>query len=397
MKVQMFVIALLLPIYGTVIPGCDIGKDNTNIDANNAQDDERPPIPEEPPYAKAVVDQLEYNFGVMEVGQEDRHTFVITNKGTKRDLVIKKGPTTCKCTISSLDQGLLKPGESTEIELVWTPKIVTSEFQQTAEIWTSDPENSTILLKIAGNVQEAISVSPRDQWSVGSLEGDKPQTISGIISSQVYDSLEIINIENTSDFVTIKKQKLEKAELDEKHLKVGYRITATVTPRDKVGRFNEKIVIQTRIIDPKTNKEKTAKFPVQIVGSRVGPVIFRAMPGVKWSSLAMTIRLGRFQASAGKSAALSLFVIEPKEGPLKVTNVTSSPKFLTATLKRMGGKNESNQPAVSGRRVQYRLTFSVPAGSPPASHERKKRATVILETNHPKAKTMKFSVDFLSN
>jgi hypothetical protein len=397
MKVQMLFIALLLPICGTVIPGCDIGKDDTNIDANNPQDDERPAIPEEAPYAKAVVDQLEYNFGVMEVGQEDRHTFVLTNKSTERDLIIKKGPTTCKCTISSLDQDSLKPGESTEIELIWTPKAVIPVFEQTAEIWTSDPENKTILLKIAGNVQEAISLSPRNQWSVGSLEGDKPQTISGVISSQVYDNLEIINIENTSDIVSVKKQKLEKSELDEKFLKVGYRITATVTPKNKVGRFNEKFVIQTRIIDPKTKKEKIAKFPVQIVGSRVGPVIFRAMPGVKWSSLAMTLRLGRFKASEGKSAVLNLFVAESKEGPLKVNKVSSHPTFLTATLKRMGGIKESKEPIEPGRRVQYQLTFSVPAGSPPASHELKKRATITLETNHPKAKTMKFSVDFLSN
>ncbi|GAB4145564.1 MAG: DUF1573 domain-containing protein [Planctomycetaceae bacterium] len=390
--------AVFLAIFMTIfaVPSCEKFAENTSITPHHDQEEDLPPIPDSPPYAKAVVDQLEYNFGVMEMGQEDSHTFTITNKGTERDLIIKKGETTCKCTISSLAKGKLKPGESAKIELTWKPKGVSQRFEQTAEIYTSDPNNRKITLRILGRVQEALVLLPSDQWIVGSIEGKKPRKVSGTMTSAIYDAFEITEIENKSNIVTVEKIKMSKADLEKSNAKSGYQIIATVSPGEKVGKFSEEIVIRTKLIDPKTKEERLANFPVKIIGSRVGPIIFRASPGVLWNPLKMAIRLGRFKAAEGKSASLILFVSEPKDGPLKITKVTSDPKFLTVKLERLEDKNAASIPTTGKRRVRYRLTFSVPPDSPPASRERESAGTVTLETNHPQAKTIKIGVAFHS-
>src|SRR5579859_1602904 len=64
-----------------------------------AEEDSAPPVATSGPQPKAVIDQTEFDFGRMEVGEERQHEFTISNEG-QAPLVLKKGKTTCQCTIS---------------------------------------------------------------------------------------------------------------------------------------------------------------------------------------------------------------------------------------------------------------------------------------------------------
>src|SRR6185369_10235732 len=61
-----------------------------------------PPVSKAPPYPKAVMDETEFEFGRMEVGEERSHVFMIRNEGDA-PLIIKQGPTTCQCTVGSVE------------------------------------------------------------------------------------------------------------------------------------------------------------------------------------------------------------------------------------------------------------------------------------------------------
>ena len=65
-------------------------------------------------FGSAVVDETDYDFGRMEVGEEQSHVFTIRNEG-EAPLVIVKGPTTCQCTISDVETGTKAPGESAKV------------------------------------------------------------------------------------------------------------------------------------------------------------------------------------------------------------------------------------------------------------------------------------------
>src|SRR5687767_3196483 len=60
-----------------------------------------------------------YNFGQMDRHAKGEHTFVIRNVGST-PIGLKQGQTTCKCTISEMKDGELKPGDSIPIKLMWT-------------------------------------------------------------------------------------------------------------------------------------------------------------------------------------------------------------------------------------------------------------------------------------
>ncbi|HBH52095.1 MAG TPA: hypothetical protein DDY91_09400, partial [Planctomycetaceae bacterium] len=94
-----------------------------------------PEIAEKGPWPKAVVDQTEFEFGRMEVGEEMTHAFKIRNEG-EAPLELAKGNTTCQCTISELENNLIPPGGEASITLRWKPTAQSDAFEKGAEIRT---------------------------------------------------------------------------------------------------------------------------------------------------------------------------------------------------------------------------------------------------------------------
>ena len=76
-----------------------------------------------------VVGKPFFEFGRMGTNEERTHVFRIENKGPG-PLVIAKGPTECKCTISKLSNHRVDPGQSAEIEIEWTTREARSDFRQ---------------------------------------------------------------------------------------------------------------------------------------------------------------------------------------------------------------------------------------------------------------------------
>src|SRR5262245_45002377 len=77
--------------------------------------DVMPPLSETGPYPKTVVDRTEFDFGRMEVGDAQSHEFTIRNEG-EAPLILKKGPTTCLCTISDIPNNRVDPGKSATVK-----------------------------------------------------------------------------------------------------------------------------------------------------------------------------------------------------------------------------------------------------------------------------------------
>src|SRR5260221_10575816 len=116
------VLAVVVSIYGVVTllspqrlePGTKYSPPKTKSDF------EAPPIARKGPYPKAVIDGTEVKFGRMEMGEERSHVFTIRNDG-EAPLILRKGHSTCQCTVSEIELGELAPGASTHITLKWKP------------------------------------------------------------------------------------------------------------------------------------------------------------------------------------------------------------------------------------------------------------------------------------
>lgn len=339
--------------------------------------------PNAPP-PKAVVDGKEYDFGVMEAGEVRSHKFVVRNEG-EGPLVLKQGETTCKCTISKMEGENLPPGESTEIELEWRPQGVQDLFEQRAEIHTNDPETPVITLTVRGRVDQILRINPEESWSLGVLSEEEPAEVTGTLVSSVLEDFEIAAVETAQDWVDAEAVPITDADrLESLGAKCGYELKVKVTPTMSIGPFRETVTIRTVARDEET------KFELYLTGKRSGPVRIVALPGVKWHPEADVIEFGTFEAAEGKSGRLSLFISGLKDDQeFEFTDVQVDPEHLQVRL-------EPDQSlGLSGRR-RYFLEVEIPAGHPPVTRTRERKAKITAKTNHPAVESLEFRVVYVA-
>jgi len=128
-----------------------------------------------------VIGGEQFDFGVMEPGAEGKHSFVVRNVG-KGPLELEVAGSTCKCTVGSLKDATLEPGEQTEIDLTWVTKSVGEEFGQSAILKTNDPTRGELNLVIRGRVISSMTMVPRT-FSFGDVESGETIVLESVIYS----------------------------------------------------------------------------------------------------------------------------------------------------------------------------------------------------------------------
>jgi hypothetical protein len=336
------------------------------------------------PHPKVVLPEAVFDFGVMPVGETRKHVFVVRNEG-EAPLRLGKPTTTCQCTVSESAQNQIPPGGEGTITLEWSPAGATPTFDKGAVLKTNDPKKPEIQLSVVGIVDEWIRVEPQGTWNVGEVDRDVPANLSGYLFSRLLDTFAIESITTTNPLLTVEAEPASPETIKEYEAKCGYRLKAKLAPGMPAGRISEKVVVKTDVKD-----EDFDEITFEFVGMRPGPIQILPLPGTKWEPDAWAVDLERFPAAKGKSAAVSLFVSGLPEGQeLKFESVKTSEPYVAVELKR-------DEASKSEKRQRYVLTFSVPPGSPVATHRSKGSVKVEATTNHPEASAMKFYVQFIS-
>lgn len=375
--------ALLGCLLATWGLGCDRSLSVTSGANDSQEEDWLPPVSPTGPYPRAVVDKTDHDFGTMALGEERKHTFVVRNEG-EAPLVLKKGRTSCKCTLSEVAKEEIPPGASAEITLEWKAVEITDMYNEGAEFGTNDPDNRIIRLQGTGSVQELFVTTPPHVWIIERISDDKPAEVTGAVHSRILDEFSIIEpIESSHEHLSATAEPLDPPEREELGgAKSGYRIKAVVSPEIPVGRFNEELKIHVRYDD----QERV--FPIRVEGYRTGPIVFLPAGDVDWRPQHMAVDLGRFRASQGASATLVILVSGLGDKELKFEQVESDPDVVRASVTR-----DRDPTLETDGRKKYRLKFEVPPGSPGKSYLRKDAVKVRIRTNHPQAGEMKFSVE----
>ena len=339
------------------------------------------------PYPKAVV-EADYDFGRMEVGEEQSHVYTIHNAGDA-PLTIENGGTTCQCTVSDMKQGETRqvaPGESVDIKLTWKPTVQAEKFGKGADFHTNDPDQQKILLRILGMVVPRVVISPEKEWSIANISDDKPGVFSGIVISLVADQFQIVAVESRSPLLSAEVLPLEKEKLAARHGLCGYEVRVTLKPEMPLGSFRFPMTIKTDLPGRTSDGSlgKPMEFEILVEGIHRGPI---QPAGREWIDDKMAISLGTFEATAGKKVKLSLFVKSlPDEGLRLTAPAVCTPEALKVDIQREETSN--------GSRARYFLTVEYPAGSPRAVHRDAEPARIRLQTNHPHARDVEFLVFF---
>lgn len=341
-------------------------------------------VPEGPQPKVVVTPSLEHNFGEMRFGDIGKHTFTITNKG-EGDLKMKTLATTCKCTLSDMEDTVLSPGESLDVELTWEPKNPAEDFAQTAFIKTNDPDVDQLELSIRGRVATEVIIQPGPVWDVGTVseEESSPTEFVGAVASELSDDLTVTGIKDGAvDWVSIDVQpftdeQLEMAAAESSvDVRSGAGVVVTVKPGMDVGRFRVPVTLLT-------NSETEPEVQIEVAGTRTGPF---TMLGPGWSGGRGQLSITPFKASEGKTVRLAMMV-EPSDELIELTDVNVQPPVLDVTLTR------PEKYEVGGRH-KYDLVVTIPPGVKPGIYENGEDVVVSAGVKHPKFDRLNFAVNF---
>ncbi|MEN6406304.1 MAG: DUF1573 domain-containing protein [Thermoguttaceae bacterium] len=335
------------------------------------------------PVPKVVVDQPDYAFGALDMTGQGAHDFVLTNRGAA-PLVLTKGDTSCRCTVSELGHKEVPPGRSTKVHLTWKPTDETGPYRQTATILTNDPTQPRVTLTISGEIVAAARFVPSSlvfsrltpgQSVSGSVRlfgyADKPLKVLG----QSWSNAEL------ASYFEASLQPLSAAEIkEEPNARSGVLVQVTIKSGLPLGAVRQELVLTT-------NLKSASKQTLPIEGMVGGEI---AVVGVGWNPDAGVLNLGQVPGHEGARQQVLLVVRGSARKNVEFEIVEVTPATLKVSL---GPRQEINRGAV----VQFPLTVSVPPDSPPANHlgsQQGRYGEILLKTTHPNVPRVRILVRF---
>ncbi len=99
----------------------------------------------------AIVENPVHDFGVLVEGDMAEYSYKLKNTG-KSDLIIRNVKASCGCTAVKHSSSV-KPGDSTDINVKFNSRGKKGRQNKSVTVITNDPKNSTIVLRITGDVR----------------------------------------------------------------------------------------------------------------------------------------------------------------------------------------------------------------------------------------------------
>lgn len=348
------------------------------------------PVPSKTgPWPKAVVSGPVFMFGTMRVGQDNSHDFVITNEGDA-DLLLKTGKTTCKCTRfgfgaveeTAKKDAVVKPGESITLTMNWNGgKVADRGFRHGGDLFTNDPQNTTLKLAVEGAVEMPYDVQP-GVWAVGDVYDGQTAKLRATIGSKIFSTLEIESLKSPSGQVSLTPGPFTFEDRAVGSFLGGVSVTIEVSPSIPAGLFTEEVEVKL-VQEPEPLK-------VMVTARKQGVIRLQPMAGTMYDSDKVQLKMGSFPASEGREATM-LMVVDEKEmtEPLRITEVKADPSFVTASLTPIG------EP--SGTVHRYLLKVIVPPGRPDVQRTESKPGYVTISTNHSSGEILNLGLLLYSN
>lgn len=320
---------------------------------------------------RAVVDARSFDFGTMDPLTMGHHAFMIRNEG-QVPLQIQKGPTTCKCTLSSVGRNEIPPGEEATITLDWNTGR-DRFYSHEATIYTNDPNDESIQLRVSGNVRQMLAATPK-AVNFADLRPDQPTTAEVVVYSQVWDSFELVEGRASNDRVTWEVEAVSGGRLRDAKCAKVVRITL---PADMpTGQFSEQIQFT---IQPVDGEQTTLDLPM------TGKVPRRlAVMGAGVTSNGV-IDLG--QIDTGKTLK-KRFVLKVRDvdQDLIPTRIKCQPSFVSANIYPYEGATQS-----AGLST---LEIEIPKDAPACSYLGVPLGQLHIDFDHPRIRDLDLKLKF---
>ena len=324
-----------------------------------------------------------HDFGTMQQGGKKNHSFVFKNIGTA-PMELKVAGSSCRCTIGTLKDSVLDPGEETAVELEWKATGVLDQFSQTATIITSDPDHRNVLLTVRGMVARTIIIEP-SAINLGDIPVGQGARQSAFVFGYGDVPLEVKKAvwadERTVNSVDVHLVPIEvDAEKFPQHARANgaVRIDLHLKNGLPLGAISSRLVIDTNI-------ENVTDVDLAVSGTVVGEIQFLPNPSFNPENSVLDFERVRQDTGATRKMFLSVQGEHRDQMQLEVGEVVPA-----ASLKVSIG-----EPVRQQHRTIYPITCTVPEDAPPAMFpgtSSKNFGKVIIKTNHPDIPQMKLNL-----
>lgn len=313
---------------------------------------EMTPAPAEGPQPVAVLDKTEHNFGEMGQHEVGRYGFTIRNEG-EFPLELRKGETSCKCTLSDLMQNKIAPGGEGQVQLEWKTLKVQGEFRQTAEILTNDPKMPRINLEVVGKIRTPLRVVPKELVfsNVAASEGTSGQVQVFVSASDDFKlSPATFESPDTAASFDVSCSQIAAKDLPA-DAKSGWNVHVALKPGLRSGEIRQTIRLETNLDD-----FKQVEIPVQ---AKVNGQF--SIYGKDWEQNRGVLKLGVIPSREGAVRNLKLTIKGAKRKSLRLSDPVCNPSLIEVTV---GERKEAEDIPL----VQVPLTVRIPAGLPSMNH-----------------------------
>ncbi len=335
-----------------------------------------PKLPVEGPRPTAIVDEPEADLGILDPTEKIEKLFTIRNEG-EAALVLTRGGTSCKCTMSTLPGEPILPGEAAVVRVSTKSDVTEGKFDHHATILTNDPENQRIELRIYGKFEKVIAFDP-PRLILTSLNREKPTEISAVVYSQLFRNFELASMESSLGGLSWEVEPAETRTLENLEARCGYRLRLKLPPSEMTGAFWDTLRVTARSDDtPPEVREVTW----QIAGS--------AQPRAEMSGQKLAadkvLRIGSLRRWQGAKERLTLTVHDDHRN-LKIEAIETTPEFLEVDVVPMVPEKPD-----SGL---YWVHVTVPKDAPASNYNGTRKGEIRIITDHPVLPVMSFSVQF---
>ena len=324
---------------------------------------------------RAAVPITDFDFGTMDPMTSGAYDFTIKNVGDA-PLLLKQGPTSCKCTLSGLSADKLLPGRTGKIRLEWFTGHKQTRFEQTAVIYSNDPTQRHIALGVRGKVKMLIGFD-QEQVVVDRLDPDKSVTKEVLLYSQVWDRFEVTGFTSSLKGVTHAVEPVEPSQTGQLEAQSAQRIKITIPGSLRQGGFEDTLLFTVRPLEPKGKPQEVA-LPLH------GKVLRRLSIYGQGIFGEGVIELGTVPQGYGKKLTLVVKVRDPQTD-LNVVGVHVKPEFLKASVK------PHVEEGVSGL---YDLSLELPPDVPPCTYLGLPSGELQIDLDHPRIDDLTLEVRF---
>jgi hypothetical protein len=313
---------------------------------------------------------LIHDFGAMSQLSEGTHSWEFHNIG-EADLELWMESSTCSCTIAKLSSKegeekkkvVVKPKDSTKIDLQWQTKMFHDEYSKGATIGTNDPSRRAVSLVVKGKVYPPVIIYPNEMMVFNGVSNEDTHQSKIAVFSVDRPDLKIIKVTTTRpEFLVPQFKPLSPEDCKALKVKGGMQVIVEMKPGMPLGRFQDELVIET-------DHPLKSGVKLTIAGNTTGPI----------SAIPDLVRMQSVSSNQGGSRDSMLLV--RGERPTSFT-VAYHPEKVKVEI------TPDDTPTQKGR---YKMSVIVPPGTAAGHIE----DIIILKTDHPKAGEIKIPVNIL--